>query len=53
MRMWGLDPVPQFVLARKDRFVGVAGPGWVLVEEKHQKDFAELSALAAELSAGA
>ena len=51
--IWGLDVVPQFVLARKDRFVATLSPGTVLVEEKHQKDFAELSALAGELSAAA
>lgn len=51
--IWGLDAAPQFVLARKDRFVATLSPGTVLVEEKHQKDFAELSALAGELSAAA
>ena len=51
--IWGLDVAPQFVLARKDRFVASLVPGTVLVEEKHQNDFAELSALAGELSAAA
>jgi hypothetical protein len=49
--MWGLDSAPQFVLARKDRLVAVLSPGTVLVEEKRQKEFAEFSELAGELSA--
>jgi imidazolonepropionase-like amidohydrolase len=49
--LWGLDSAPQFVLARKDRVVAVLFPGTVLVEEKHQKEFAEFSDLAGELSA--
>jgi hypothetical protein len=50
--IWGLDAAPQFVLARKGRLVAALAPGFVLVEEKHQKDFAELSALAGDLSGG-
>jgi hypothetical protein len=49
--LWGLDTAPQIVLARKDRVVAVLFPGTVLVEEKHQKEFAEFSDLAGELSA--
>jgi hypothetical protein len=49
--IWGLDTAPQFVLARKDRLVAVLSPGTVIVEEKRQKEFAEFSELAAELSA--
>jgi hypothetical protein len=48
--IWGLDVAPQFVLARKDRLVATLSPSSVLVEEKHQKDFRELSVLAGELS---
>jgi hypothetical protein len=48
--IWGLDVAPQFVLARKDRLVATLSPSSVLIEEKHQKDFRELSALAGELS---
>src|SRR5262245_318331 len=48
--IWGLDVAPQFVLARKDRLVATLSPSSVLIEEKHQKDFRELSALASELS---
>jgi hypothetical protein len=51
--IWGLDVAPQFVLARKDHFVAALSPGSVLVEEKHQRDFAELSTLAGELSGAA
>ncbi len=51
--IWGLDVAPQFVLARKDHFVAALSPGTVLVEDKHQKDFAELSTLAGELSGAA
>jgi imidazolonepropionase-like amidohydrolase len=49
--LWGLDVVPQFVLARKGRLVASLSPGWVLIEDKHKGDFAALSALAGELSA--
>ena len=49
--IWGLDVTPQFVLARKDHLVGYLFPGWVLVEERHQAAFPELSALAAQLTA--
>jgi Amidohydrolase family len=51
--IWGLDVAPQFVLTRKDHLVAWLVPGTVLVEEKHQGDFAELSTLAGELSADA
>jgi imidazolonepropionase-like amidohydrolase len=49
--LWGLDIVPQFVLARKGRLVASLSPGWVLIEDKHKVDFDALSALAGELSA--
>ena len=49
--IWGLDVAPVFVLARGDRLVAWLNPGHVLVEEKHQEEFASLSALAGELSA--
>jgi hypothetical protein len=48
--IWGLDVAPQFVLARKDRLVATLSPSSVLIEEKHQKDYRELSGLAGELS---
>ena len=51
--VWGLDVAPQFILARKDRLVAWLVPGTVLVEERHQKEFKELSGLAGELSANA
>jgi hypothetical protein len=51
--IWGLDTAPQFVLGRKDHFVATISPGTVLVEERHQKDFTELSTLAGELSVAA
>jgi hypothetical protein len=49
--IYGLDVAPLFVLARGDRLVASLTPGTVLVEEKHQGEFAALSALAGELSA--
>jgi imidazolonepropionase-like amidohydrolase len=49
--LWGLDVSPAFLLARGDRLVGSISPGSVLIEEKHQTEFAPLSTLAGELSA--
>lgn len=48
--IWGVDVSPSFLLMRKDQLVATLYPGWVLVEDKYQGDFARLSALAAELS---
>jgi imidazolonepropionase-like amidohydrolase len=48
--MWGAELVPQLLLARGEQLVAAIAPGRVLVEEKHQGDYASLSSLAGELS---
>jgi hypothetical protein len=50
--IWGLDAAPQIVFAQKDRFVGMAFSPWsVVIEERYQNRFNELSTLVGDLSA--
>ena len=50
--LWGIGLAPELLLARGDRLVASIAPGRVFVEERHQQEFAALSALAGELSTG-
>ena len=47
-----IELAPELLLARGDRLVASIAPGRVLVLERHQEEFAALSALAGELSTG-